>query len=83
MPKIIIAKAMAAKKVVTNDGEDLGKLVDIEINEVTGKIEFLLIDPNPENKKAIDMGKDDGMLKIPYSSVLAASDFVIVDRRFY
>jgi len=83
MPKIVIAKALGSKKVVTNDGEDLGKLVDIEINEVTGKIESLLVDPNPENKKATEMSKEDGMLKISYSSVLAASDYVIIDRKFY
>lgn len=83
MPKIVIAKTLGSKKVITNDGEDLGKLVDIEINEVTGKIEFLLVDPNPENKKATELSKEDGLVKISYSSVLAASDYILVDRKFF
>ncbi len=83
MPKIVMAKQLAAKKVITNDGEDIGKLIDIEINEVSGKIEYLLVDPNPENRKAMEMSKEDGLLKIPYSSVLAASDYIIIDKRFY
>ncbi|MEM3609716.1 MAG: PRC-barrel domain-containing protein [Candidatus Anstonellales archaeon] len=79
----VIAKSLASKKVITNDGEEIGKVVDIEINEVTGKLEYLIVDPNPENKTAMELAKEDGMLKVSYSAVLAAKDHVIIDRRFY
>ena len=41
MVKIVIAKQLAGKKIITNDGEDLGRLIDLEVSEGTGKIENL------------------------------------------
>lgn len=43
MPKYLIARQLSGKKLVTNEGEDFGRLVDLEVNEVTGKIEGLLV----------------------------------------
>ncbi|MCX8174688.1 MAG: PRC-barrel domain-containing protein [Candidatus Micrarchaeota archaeon] len=81
MAKIVIAKQLASKKVITNDGEELGRLIDLEISETSGKIENLLVDPNPDNQTARRLNKEEGNIVIPYSSVLAASDHIIVDRK--
>ncbi|HSB47361.1 MAG TPA: PRC-barrel domain-containing protein [Candidatus Bilamarchaeum sp.] len=81
MAKYLIARQLSGKKLVTNDGEDFGRLVDIEVNEVSGKIESLVVEPNPDSSSASKMKKDDGMIHIPYESVLAVGDFIIVDRR--
>ncbi|MFH1094597.1 MAG: PRC-barrel domain-containing protein [Candidatus Micrarchaeota archaeon] len=81
MVKIVIAKQLAGKKIITNDGEELGKLIDLDVQEVSGKIESLLIEPNLDNGLARAMGKEDGLISVPYASVLAASDHIIVDRK--
>lgn len=81
MAKIVIAKQLAGKKIITNDGEELGKLIDLNVHETSGKIETLLVEPNLDNQIARDMRKDDGLLVISYESVLASSDHVIVDKK--
>ena len=81
MVKIVIAKQLAGKKIITNDGEDLGRLIDLEIVESSGKIENLLIEPNLDTPTSRRMNKEDGLIVIPYSSVLAASDHIIVDKK--
>lgn len=81
MVKYVIARQLSGKKVITNDGEDFGRMVDLNINEVTGKVETLIIEPNPDSQFAERMKKDDGMILVPYESVLAVGDFVIVEKR--
>lgn len=81
MTKYLIARQLSQKKVITNDGEEFGRLVDLNINEVTGKIENLVVEPNPDNGLASKMRKDDGMIHVPYESVLAVGDYIIVEKR--
>lgn len=81
MPKYLIARQLSGKKLVTNEGEDFGRLVDLEVNEVTGKIEALLVEGNPDSGLATKMKKDDGMMHVPYESVLAVGDYIIVEKR--
>jgi sporulation protein YlmC with PRC-barrel domain len=81
MAKIFIAKQLAGKKIITNDGDDLGKLVDLEISEATGKIESIVVEPNLDNEMARRLKKEDGMLVIAYTTVLAAGDHIIIDKK--
>lgn len=81
MAKYLIARQLSGKKLVTNEGEDFGRLVDISVNEVTGKIEFMVVEPNPDSDLASKMRKEDGMVLVPYESVLACGDYVIVEKR--
>ncbi len=81
MVKIVLAKQLAGKKIITNDGEEIGKLVDLEISEVSGKIENMLVEPNLDNPNARKLNKEEGLIVVPYSSVLAASDHIIVDKK--
>ena len=81
MAKYLIARQLSGRKVVTNEGEDFGRLVDLSVNEVSGKIETLLVEPNPDSSLASKMSKEDGMVKVQYESVLAVGDYVIVEKR--
>jgi sporulation protein YlmC with PRC-barrel domain len=81
MPKIVIAKQLAGKKIITNDGEELGRLIDINVHEVSGKLESMLVEPNLDNATARSLNKEDGLIVIPYSAVLAAADHIIVDKK--
>ena len=81
MSKYLIARQLSGKKLVTNEGEDFGRLVDLEVNEVSGKIESLLVEANPDSGVAVKMRRDDGMMHVPYESVLAVGDYIIVEKR--
>ncbi|MEM2963479.1 MAG: PRC-barrel domain-containing protein [Candidatus Anstonellales archaeon] len=81
MAKFIIAKQLAGKRIITNDGEDLGRLVDITISETSGKLESILFEPNLDNMTARKMKREGGLASIPYEAVLAASDHMIVDKK--
>ena len=81
MVKLAIAKQLAGKRLISNDGEEIGKLVDIVVNEVTGKLENLIVEPNPDNQTARRLRKEDGLVFIPFQSVLAIGDHILVDKK--
>ena len=79
MLKYTIARQMSGKRVFTNRGEELGKLVDLIIDEKSGVIEDLLVEISPDSKAARRLGLSDRVVHIPYTAVTAVSDVVIVD----
>lgn len=81
MAKYLIARQLSGKKIITNEGEDFGRVVDININEATGKLETLLIEPNPDSSLASKMRKEDGFVRVSYESVLAVGDYILVEKR--
>ncbi|MCW6159980.1 MAG: PRC-barrel domain-containing protein [Candidatus Micrarchaeales archaeon] len=81
MVKFIIARQLVGKKVITSDGFDVGRLFDVEISEVTGKIINLVVEPNLDSGLANKMKIEGGQIKIPYNSVLAVNDYAVVDRK--
>ena len=81
MVKFIIAKQLVGKKVVTNDGFDLGRFVDAEISKVTGKINNLLIEPDPDSALANKIKSEADQIKVPYNAVQAVNDYIVVDRK--
>lgn len=81
MGKFVIAKQLAGKMLISNDGEGIGRLVDVIVNEATGKVSMMLAEPNPDSATARRMKKDDGLLQIPYAAVLAVSDYIVLDKK--
>ena len=82
MVKYAIAKQLAGKRVITTDGEELGRIIDIYMNEANGKLESGLIEPNPESTLATKARKEGaGLVTIPYAAVLDVKDVMVVDRR--
>ncbi|MGA3020750.1 MAG: PRC-barrel domain-containing protein [Candidatus Micrarchaeales archaeon] len=81
MVKYVIAEQLIGKEVVTNDGIDLGRFLDAELNEVTGKLTSLIVEPNAENDFVKKLDVKEGKLKVSYASVLAVNDYIVVDRK--
>ena len=81
MYKYTIARQLATKRVITNKGDEVGKLTDLLINEVTGDIEGLLVEIDRDSKVVKKVGGKDRNIQIPYSAVTAVSDVFIVDER--
>ncbi len=81
MVKYIAAEQLVGKEVVTNDGFDIGKFEDADINEVTGKLTNILVDPNPDSQFVNKLDIKDGKLRLSYNAVIAVNDFIMVDRK--
>ncbi|MDE1825628.1 MAG: PRC-barrel domain-containing protein [Candidatus Micrarchaeota archaeon] len=81
MVKYVVAEQLVGKEVVTNDGFDLGKFVDAEINEVTGKLTTLLVEPNVDSAFVNKLDVKEGKLRVAYNSVIAVNDFIVIDRK--
>ena len=81
MVKFIIAKQLVGKKVVSISGYDIGRLIDAEISGVTGKINFMLVEPSPDSALAKRLSADGSEIKISYSAVTAVADYIMVDTK--
>ena len=81
MVKYVIAEQLVGKEVVTSDGFDLGKFVDAEVQEATGKLNALVVEPNVDSEYVNRLDIKGGKLQIPYSRVLAINDFIVVDKK--
>ena len=81
MYKYTIARQLASKRVITNRGDEIGKLTDMVVAEVGGDIETLIVEVDRNSKVLARAGKIDKMIEIPYSAVTAVSDVFIVDER--
>ena len=81
MYKYTIARQLASKRIITNRGDEVGKLIDIVVSEVGGDIEFLVVEIDRTSRLLSKMGKVDKLVEIPYAAVTAVSDVFIVDER--
>jgi len=79
--KYTIARQLATKKVITNRGEEVGKLSDLLVNEQTGEIEHLMVELDRDSKFLKKLNPKERVVQIPYSAVTAVSDVFIVDER--
>ena len=82
MVKYAIAKQLAGKRIITTDGEDLGRVIDLFLDEASGKLESILLEPNPDSAFATRATHDaSGLITVPYGAVLDVKDVMVVDRR--
>ncbi len=81
MYKYTIARQLASKRVITNRGDEVGKLVDIVVSEIGGDVEYLVVEVDRTSRLLSKLGKVDKLVEIPYASVTAVSDVFIVDER--
>ncbi|MFH1391518.1 MAG: PRC-barrel domain-containing protein [Candidatus Diapherotrites archaeon] len=81
MYKYTIARQLATKRVITNRGDEVGKLVDLLVDERNGDIEALLVEVDRDSKIAKKVEAKDRVIEVPYSAVTAVSDVFIVDER--
>lgn len=58
MVKFIIAKELIGKKVVSISGYDIGRLIDAEISQVTGKINYVMVEPSADSTLAKKLGAE-------------------------
>lgn len=78
MRRYALAKQIIGKAVITNQGDEIGRLYDITIDEKSGRIEGLVVEPNRANRLAKELARN-GMIKVPYRAVYAVGELIIVD----
>ena len=81
MYKYAIARQLATKKLITNRGDNIGRLVDLMVNEVSGEVEALLVEIDPASKIVEQLDVQGNLIEIPYKSVVAVSDVFVIDER--
>ncbi len=83
MYKYTIARQLASKRIITNRGDEIGKLIDILVDELSGQMEYLLVEVDLDSKlyKTLNLHSKDRLVKIPYAAVSAVSDVFIVDEK--
>lgn len=80
--KYVSPKKLQRKKIITDEGREIGTLVEIMVDENTGKIEKVLIEPNFESDYAANIKQNaDGLIELPYDAIMAVTDHIIADRR--
>jgi sporulation protein YlmC with PRC-barrel domain len=81
MYKYTIARQLATKRVITNRGDEVGKLTDLMVDEVSGEIESLMVEVDRDSKVVKKVSAKDRVIQVPFSAVTAVSDVFIVDER--
>jgi sporulation protein YlmC with PRC-barrel domain len=79
MYKYAIARQLATKKLITNKGDNIGRLIDLMVNEVTGEIETILVEVDPTSTFIQKLSLQGNMIEVPFKAILAVSDVFIVD----
>ncbi len=77
--KFVIAKQLGGKRVITNKGEEVGRLSDVTVDEQSGNLEFLVIEPRTSSRIATDLIGTDSMARVPFKAVFSVSDVIVVD----
>jgi sporulation protein YlmC with PRC-barrel domain len=78
--KFAIAKQLGGKRIITNRGEEIGRLSDMTVDEGSGRIETLIVEPNLASKLARDLSSSkERLVSIPYKAVFAVGDVIVVD----
>jgi sporulation protein YlmC with PRC-barrel domain len=80
MPKIA-ASRLRDRRVVTEQGHEIGTLFDVVVDSVTGTIMAFIVDPSTEGVQEELVTDKDGLILVPYGAFYAIKDYVIVDAR--
>jgi sporulation protein YlmC with PRC-barrel domain len=72
-------KEILTKPVVTKEGRKLGVVKDITFETRTGELIHIVIkEPSPYTSQLNLENSQDGEILIPYNSIIAIGDFVVV-----
>ncbi|MCL2459986.1 MAG: PRC-barrel domain-containing protein [Euryarchaeota archaeon] len=77
--KPILARALAKKQIITNDGKVLGVLKNLLVDIESGQITEIVLTPDP-GFDVTDYQMDGERMLIPFESVRDIKDYIVVDR---
>lgn len=74
----LLATELKGKTVMSDDGLMLGRLRNLTMNEATGELETVLIEPSGDVDPRLFKRDDRGYLIFPFESVQAVRDVIIM-----
>lgn len=80
MARFVVARQLGGKRSITTTGKEIGRLDDIIVDETTGDMESMVIEPDAETAEDIRFQKDaQGDFVVPFKAVRAISDVIVVE----
>jgi sporulation protein YlmC with PRC-barrel domain len=80
MTRFVIARQLGGKRSITTTGKEIGRLDDIVVDESTGEMEGIVVEPDAETAEDVRFPKDSqGDFIIPFKAVRAISDVIVVE----
>lgn len=80
MARFVVARQLGGKRSITTTGKEIGRLDDIIVDEQTGEMESVIVEPDAETAEDIRFPKDSqGDFVIPFKAVRAISDVIVVE----
>ena len=77
--RMVTARALGGRRVITNKGAEVGTVDDLKIDESDGAIVALIVVPDAASSVAKNLPAIDNVVMIPYKAVMAMSDHIVVD----
>ncbi len=75
---MIFARSLARKQVLLSDGTVVGVVYNVTADLRTGVLLNLLVKPQNDIS---ELKKEDGLYVIPFESVRAIKDYIVIDRK--
>jgi len=80
MARFVVARQLGGKRSITTTGKEIGRLDDIVVDEATGEMESIVVEPDAETADDVRFPKDSqGDFVIPFKAVRAISDVIVLD----
>ena len=80
MARFVVARQLGGKRSITTTGKEIGRLDDLIVDETTGEIESVVVEPDAETAEDVRFPKDSqGDFVIPFKAVRAISDVIVVE----
>ena len=75
----IVGKSLIGRNVVSDRGTVIGKLADLSIETMSGKITTLIVEPSQEINPKLFQLTTIGEILIPFTAVKAVKDVIIIN----
>lgn len=75
----ILGKSLIGRNVVSDRGTVIGKLIDLSIETIAGKVMMLIIKPGKDIDAKYFRLNDKGEMLIPFTAVKAVKDVLIIN----
>jgi len=80
MARFVVARQLGGKRAITTTGKEIGRLDDIIVDEVSGEMEAIVVEPDAETADDVRFQKDaQGDFVIPFKAIRAISDVIVVE----
>jgi sporulation protein YlmC with PRC-barrel domain len=74
----VLASEIRGKTAMSDDGMMLGRLRNVNVNEKTGQLEEVLVEPSDDVDPRLYQQDDRGYLVFPFENVRSVRDVIVV-----